>query len=969
MTVPKAGPLSPAELLDVWKGALDRSYRDPLLEAGDGEGLEAHTQAIETFARASRAIDVTTQAMFICPWSGQTNEPAAGARKATVVLTFRRTKLLDRPLVLGKGLIFVEEQTTDWGDPGGVTVTTGRRYVLAEDLVFHPGETGPFDVVAEAEGVGYGYNNPRAGTLRLIAQPGFNFENNLATVLVQIGTILGNALASSNTAIVTTPNEPDTFVPDHVGQYFQFSAGNNATKIARVVQFEGPDLAAIPPIGSAIVASWDQSVQGTTTGTFQPGERIVRNPGPTPDLFATLLGVRETATGSGEWRATFTLLAATSPLVAGDVLVGATSGATLTVGTVLSGQDFVAEAPIGITGGATWRILDWAVSWGLTVTNVFAPEGGRLGWLDELGFERSLQRSPGEDDETYRQRIKSIADVVTPNAIRRTLSRTLGAIPWCFREVGTEYLPGFFYDGDLSAPNPTPHGPLNDAYDYDSILADGRHLFPGRQIVDVIEGAGYIWALEADSPNGFLHRIDKTNGSKTTFTVPSAVQLLPSGASPRMDFQDSSRLFFSTGTRYIFVFDSNTSTFVGIGDVGSTRFSSGLGCSTIGSGYVGVATEGPLASDYALRRFDKIGMYSSYPTPATPTATILATSFPLTPDQLFDVRPYPPGGGHMVLVTGYDFSSTTASGFLVDLLTPFVFASVGQVTPGLPLSIHWTASNAICVTFGAADPVVRIYTSGFLLAATIPTTIANPYRMTSDPVANVLWIEDASANPGQFARVNLNTLTLIAATTTPFPVVFSGGLVFDSSGNAWFGSTSGLFLANGTTLAFVLSFFRFQEFVEIEDATTGDNYATGWFGRIDLPDGSRLVFIRKDGAIPNPVPANMRARGTESGAVFDILAESPNPARSSRRFHMYMDYSQFRGFFLVCLPPLGLGEFGFAYGDHPVNAFDAPAPYENFYDGYPYLNSIVYGRVYQAIDQVRAGGVLFDLCLDDGSCP
>lgn len=638
----KTGPLSAEDLLEVWKGAVDKAYREPFLQAGEGNGLEVHTQSLAQFARISTAIDKSTQAMFICPWSGQSDVPAQGGKKALVTLTFTRTKLVDRPMVLGAGLIVVGEQTTDWGDPIGEVVTTGRKYILTEDLVFHPGETGPFDVLAEAEEIGTGYNNPMPGTIKLIDQPGYNFENNLATVTIQNGLILSGVVATSQLATVITPNEPDTFVPQHIGQYVQFTAGANVGKIGRILQFAGPDLSVNPPIGSQVIVEWAQSVEGVALSTFIPGEQIKA----ASDFYGTVLGVREVEGVSGLSRMTYVFKAYDGTSVGpGFLFTGQTSGATFFVQNVLSGQDYTAEVPVGIVGGATWRILDWALSWGLACTNVLAPSGGVHAWLDELGAERGLDRAPGEDDDSYRTRIKTIADVVSPNAIRRTLSRTLGAFSWCFREIGTEGLPGFFYDGDNAPPSFTAHGPLNDAYDYDTILLRG------------------------------------------------------------------------------------------------------------------------------------------------------------------------------------------------------ITAPVGT--------------------------------------------------------------------------------------------------------------------------------FQFQEPVEYEDSL-GNNYAIGWMGRVEadvVPPFWNVTIIRKDGASPNPIPVGAIVRGLVSGATISVTTNTPNPASQDRRFRMYMDYSQFRGFFIVCLPPLGLGEFGYAYDDHPRGGYDLPPPYNNFFDGYPYLNSLVYSRVYQAVDEVHAGGVLFDLCLDDGSCP
>lgn len=624
----KTGPLSLQDLLDVWTGAVDAGYRDPIVEAGDGGGLEVHTQAHAQYARVSDAIDRSTQAMFIVPWSGQTNEPASGARSAQVTITFQRnTRYVHVPMALGAGWIYVEEETSDWGENGAETVLTERRYKLKDNLIFHPGDIGPFDVEAEAEEPGEGHNNPVPGSIKRISQVGAAFENDRASVAVQLGSIVGNLLVSTNTAIITTPNQPDTFVPEHVGQYMLFTAGSNAGKLARIVAFFGPDLSVFPAIGSRAALEWIQSVEGAVVGTFEPGERITRG---ATTLIATVAGAR----GS---RLSYVLLATglAMPIAVGDVLTGSASGATITVSSVLFEQNFVAE-----TETAAWRIMDWASSWQLTATNALSPAGGVHPWLDELGFERNFQRASGEDDETYRQRISAISDVVTPNAIRRTLARTLGNIPWCLREVGTEYLPGFFYDGDRAFPSAAPHGAVNDPYDLDVVAVD---IAPGF----------------------------------------------------------------------------------------------------------------------------------------------------------------------------YNF--------------------VGQ------------------------EPVV------------------------------------------------------------------------------------------------------------IEDVTTGFPYVTGYFGRITA--GWSLKVIRKTGTLP-AVVVGLRVRSLLNSSAFAIATGStPNTALLTRQYKVWLDYSQFRGFFQVCLPPLGLGEFGFAYDAGPSNAYDLTSPWNTFFDGYPYRNALVYGRVFQALNEARAGGVLLGLCQSDGSCP
>jgi len=458
------GALTPDELLDVWKKAVDEEYARPILQAGEGQGLEVHTQLHAQLVRVSQAIERTSQAMYLCPWSGQTDEHAMGARKATVTLKFTRSALLDRPLWIQSGSFLVEEETTDWGVDGGVVVTTGMRYAPLQDVVFQPGDVGPFEVPCEAEFPGYGYNNPFPETIRRPVQIGAGFSNAHATVAPLLGTF-----PTGDVVTISTLNRPDTFIPDHIGQYVALVFGANVGQIGRIRAFRGPNLALNPPVGSFVDV--DRLVAFHTT-TYA-GAPIIGETFTAPGDFRTTLITF--ADDAPTLRVTLRLDNEPTPVIVGTVFTGSQSGATFTVETLLHRDAYVAEAPIGIIGGATWEVLPWS-AFGLTITNELSPVGGRPGWLDELGAEKNLPRHPGEDDEMYRMRLKEPADVVSPNAIRRALYRVLGSLPWCFREVGTLEMPGFFYDGDNSPPHVVAGGEMNDAYDAQVLAGAGGPL-------------------------------------------------------------------------------------------------------------------------------------------------------------------------------------------------------------------------------------------------------------------------------------------------------------------------------------------------------------------------------------------------------------------------------------------------------------------------------------------------------------
>lgn len=425
----KTGPLTFDDLAALWLAGVDPGYSRPFLDgkaAGNETGIEAFEQGFTQLARVSESVDRTTQAMFILPWSGQTDEPARGAAKARVTLRIERSKLFVHPLSFMRGQVIVAEIMTDYGKTGGQEVRTGRRFVVDRTLTFGPGEAGPLFVEAVAERPGFSFNLSPVGSLRVIEQPGSALANMRATI----------APGVSSHRLIAWP-EPDVPIPEHVGQYVEIVAGANAGQVRRVVGYERPSTV-VPHGGVMVLAATGVLRVVGVVGPFSEGEEIVNGTG---------------------GRATFLRLAGDRMVIeiiagafaAGDVLAGILTGAIATIDVIDQPPDMVAEV-----GACAWRMLAWDLGLGVTVTNEAFPVGGVAPMLDELGEERGLPRSPGEGDESYRKRISRLADVVSPNAIRRICNRIL--VPYgstvCLREIGQAPFRGFFFDGDASSVDP-----------------------------------------------------------------------------------------------------------------------------------------------------------------------------------------------------------------------------------------------------------------------------------------------------------------------------------------------------------------------------------------------------------------------------------------------------------------------------------------------------------------------------------
>ncbi len=448
-TQPKQGPATKEELLALWRSVVDPDYAAPMVEAGDGSGLEAYNQAFSQFARVSQAIDRSTQAMYISPWSGQTAAPAGGAALATVTLTISRAGFPSIPLVLMANVTGVEESVIAAGDGGGVAVLPGREFTFSSDVVFDAGDTTSKQVVATALHPGYGFNNPMPGSLSSWVQPGSGYSHVRASV--QANGFAGADAGGAGFIRMVAANEPDVPLPQHVGQYVQFTAGSNAGRTFRIVGYISPtlndggsfDLALDGTLSAAIVA----------VGQFAVGETVTFSSGGIQGVGVVLKQTPPSAAPAAVVTITYRLKSGVVP--AGATIAGLSSGSTATLGF----NGFV-PAVTAETGTAEWRILDLAGDWLATSTNVAAPSGGLLGTLDALGGERDIPRAAGEGDLSYHRRVSQIADVVSPAAIRRALFRTLGTTGWAFCEVGQASWPGFYFDAQ-------------DAYDTRVVVANG----------------------------------------------------------------------------------------------------------------------------------------------------------------------------------------------------------------------------------------------------------------------------------------------------------------------------------------------------------------------------------------------------------------------------------------------------------------------------------------------------------------
>jgi hypothetical protein len=171
------------------------------------------------------------------------------------------------------------------------------------------------------------------------------------------------------------------------------------------------------------------------------------------------------------------------------------------------------------------------------------------------------------------------------------------------------------------------------------------------------------------------------------------------------------------------------------------------------------------------------------------------------------------------------------------------------------------------------------------------------------------------------------------------------GMYYDAPGSDYYDSEVYVF-----TGVLVSGSFLFQEDVVLESTPGSALRARGYMGRLV---GGEMTFIVRPGSRPG-VGGTYQVRGLRSGAIYAPLSAVIPSSNYNQRYHRLFDAEQFRGYFIVEVPRLGTGDFGFAYDKGVADAYDT-----GFDDGYPETERQLYFSVYAALDQIRAGGVGF----------
>jgi hypothetical protein len=228
--------LTEDDLLEVVRSSVDEAYLEGLENEDDGQGFDLYRSIAAIFARASEAVDVSTQEMYAQPHSSQTNDPASGGVRATGTLSIERSAPTDGDIVLEEGEIILIMAYS----PDG-TILTEAEVEVSSDTTFAAGVSGPLAVPVRSVRVGY-HANLEPSERRTAA-----FFQRTTKTLSNMTTVAPN--------LVTDNGDDDTFGAGDAGGWLRFTSGPNVGTGPRIIVGvnESTDTATID--GATLVAS------------------------------------------------------------------------------------------------------------------------------------------------------------------------------------------------------------------------------------------------------------------------------------------------------------------------------------------------------------------------------------------------------------------------------------------------------------------------------------------------------------------------------------------------------------------------------------------------------------------------------------------------------------------------------------------------------------------------------------------
>ena len=199
--------------LEIWRSLFPPSYTSPIETEANGQGLDVYSQQAAQFARASEAVVVSTQALFIRHHSSEVRPPASGAVYATGEVLVTRAAPALGAITLDTSVALVVRGQDSTGQ-----ILDGVIFTVAVETTIPGGSSTPVTVPVVATRPGFQGNVP-VGSITAFLERGQ-------------ATIRGTVSAGN---VVRDDGAPDRWSPKMIGQYVRITSGPDAGTTPRRV--------------------------------------------------------------------------------------------------------------------------------------------------------------------------------------------------------------------------------------------------------------------------------------------------------------------------------------------------------------------------------------------------------------------------------------------------------------------------------------------------------------------------------------------------------------------------------------------------------------------------------------------------------------------------------------------------------------------------------------------------------------